>query len=129
MREAALKSINILLWATEARGQLKPLEKAAASDTKASLSARVPLARAALFAELEAAGQQMALLKGCPGHCSGVTEATAAAVGCALAFEILGSICGLLPPNGWLRARQSFVDLMVSCCENLMCPLVFCAGE
>lgn len=113
MKAAAQKCMHLLLWAASSRGQFKPLVPETREDIIATWPSQVPGARAALQAEVVAAGQQMRALDACPGSSSESTEATTAAVGCALVFEVLGSICSLLSANGWLRAKQLFSNLMV----------------
>lgn len=120
MKSAAQKCIHLLLWATNSCGQLNPLAPDTRKDVIAAWSSQVPVARAALQVEVAAAGQQMTSLDACPGSMSDTTQATAAAVGCAIVFEVLGSICGLLPPNGWLRAKEMFSKLMV-CNKQSVC--------
>lgn len=121
VKEAADKSMNVLMWAADPQSQLTPLDKEGRSDARAAWSNRFPHARACLQAEVAAAGRHMADLELCPGSCGGDSEASTAAVGCALFFEVLGSICGLLPPPGWLRARQLFLNHMVRTTDRQCC--------
>lgn len=110
--------MHLLLWATDPRRQLKPLGQVTGNVLVSTWSSKVGKSREAFQAEVAAAGRHMAALDASPGGVSDDTEATAAAVACALMFEVLGSLCGVLPAHGWLRAKQLFCDIMVRCREH-----------
>eukprot|EP00892_Ulva_mutabilis_P009892 jgi/Ulvmu1/7275/UM035_0063.1 len=128
VREAAVKCMNMLMWAAAPRGQLQRLDNAAIGDPGTIWKDRMPQARAALQAEIAAAGRHMAALHQCPGSSSDKSEAVAAAVGCAMSFEVLGSICGVLPPDGWQRAQLVFLEVMGAVPESLSSIRQECHG-
>lgn len=113
VERAAQRCMHLIMWAAGPHHKLEPHGYTKRADLKRSWSGRVEHAQVALHAEVADAAQKTTAIDECPGISHDASEVSAAIVGCAIMFEVLGSICGLLPATGWLRAHRLFKNLMV----------------
>lgn len=111
--------MHVRLWAAGdmSKAPFIPLEKDvkphALREEAVDWGARVKAAQVALQSEMAAAVSVLQAAKQHPGTCDSESEAASAAVLCAAAFEVLGSVSGLLPPGGWKKAVRLFSHCMV----------------
>lgn len=115
---AARRSMHILLWVSGGKGKARfvPLDKAMSSSAvekeAKTWQQRVQMAQMAFQSEIPGF---LEVLRGSmqEGVDSAQHEAASAGILCALAFEVLGGVCHLLPERGWDRAVRLFSHVMV----------------
>jgi hypothetical protein len=116
---AAQRSMHILLWVAGGKGKARfvALDKSMRPDDIAkeaqTWQQRVQVAQVAYQNEVSTCIQMLQGSSSHPGLHGSQREAASAAVLCAMAFEVLGGLCELLPHGGWDRAVRLFSYVMV----------------
>lgn len=120
--------MHILLWAAAGKGkaQFVPLDKSATPEAVAqeapSWQRGVHAAQVAYQSEMAGLLEVLQQSSRMPGQCGSQCEAASAAVLCAMAFEVLGGVCGLMPPGGWDRAVRLFSHVTVRTLSFILPP-------
>ena len=111
--------MHLLLWAAGGKGKARfvPLDKLTGPEgvvrEAQTWKQRVHAAQVAYQSEMTGCLEVLQESGTAPGLCSAQCDAASAAVLCAMVFEVLGAVCGLLPQGGWDRAVRLFSHVTV----------------